>query len=174
LDEILNLDRIAKESPETIRELWKLYHENRNNLYGYLSMDMYKQFHERGHTYPWFVLPLPRNEGFEIYLVHFTGDSIYMTSLLEYKLHNENAPIHLFVHHYTELATTHNLVLMQGENLTPNLSLQDAQYLMILLKDYYLRDDERFEKVRLFHQSPEKFNFRELIEDLKISIGKIS
>ena len=168
------MDRITKESVETIRELWKIYHENQNHMYGYLSMDVYKRLHERGHTYPWFVLPLPRNEGFEIYLVHFTGDSIYMTSLLEYKLHNENAQIHLSVHHYTELASSHNLVLMQGELLTPNLSLQDARYLMILLNDYYLQDDERFEKVRLFHQSPEKFDFHGLIEDLKISLGKIS
>lgn len=62
-----------------------------------------------------FLFALPRKEGYEFFVVQFTGNEAHFTSLINYQAFNENAPECLTLIHYTDLAETKGIVLMVGE-----------------------------------------------------------
>ena len=87
----------------------------------------YRDIQERFEEFNTFLFPLPRDQGYEFFVVQFLGKEVHFTSLINYQAHKENAPECLNMIHYTELAQTKGIVLMVGEydkdNLVRNASL---------------------------------------------------
>lgn len=117
--------------------------------------------------------------------------TILFTPLQEYKLHQSFATPHLVVTHYTDLTSTHGLVLLRGE-ITPSntsnstasshagggnqryrLSQQDAQLLALGVQRFYLAsfgadagDDLAAERAMLlsaFHENSRAFDWEKLL-----------
>jgi hypothetical protein len=57
------------------------------------------------------VFPLPRKDGTELYYAQLQAARWAFTSLAEFQLHRENAPPHLLIDVYPELAASHVRVL---------------------------------------------------------------
>lgn len=100
------------------------------------------------------------------------------TPLLEYKLRQTFATPYLVLTFYSDLASSHNLVLMRGE-ITPSaaaqsttgdylLSQHDAQLLAHGLQRFYLwgstSSKEREELLSDFHERPDTFKWEELLK----------
>ncbi|KAH9963579.1 ATP11 protein-domain-containing protein [Russula dissimulans] len=100
------------------------------------------------------------------------------TPLLEYKLRQTFATPYLVLTFYSELASSHGLVLMRGE-ITPTaaaatnsttgdylLSQNDAQLLAYGLQRFYLwgSSEEREKLLRDFHERPGTFKWEELLQ----------
>jgi ATP synthase F1 complex assembly factor 1 len=106
--------------------------------------------------------------------------TVLFTPLQEYKLRQNFATPYLILTNYTDLVSTHGVVLLRGE-ITPSaasadstdpptgfmLSQQDAQLLAMQLQQFYLwggTNREREELLRLFHEKPEDFNWEHLLK----------
>ncbi|KAF9056466.1 ATP11 protein-domain-containing protein [Panaeolus papilionaceus] len=111
--------------------------------------------------------------------------TVIFTPLDEYKRRGSFATPYLILTLYTDLVTTHGVVLLRGE-ITPSsasasavdhsdrflLSQQDAQSLLLSLQQFYLwtLDNSKQEHVdamsllRTFHEKPEEFKWEELIK----------
>lgn len=103
--------------------------------------------------------------------------TVLFTPLAEYKARQEYAQPYLILTHYTDLANSHNVVLMRGE-ITPNVALNstDAQVLAVRMQLFYNDtgkggdiEQARRELLRTFHEAPEEFNVEALIKAGSIS-----
>lgn len=103
--------------------------------------------------------------------------TVIFTPLQEYKLRQAYALPHLVLTHYTDLAHTHDVVLMRGE-LTPSpngaprflLSPPAAQLLAFGLQRFYLQapDTRQGKLLSTFHERPQDFSWEELISASQI------
>lgn len=107
--------------------------------------------------------------------------TLLFTPLQEYKLRGEFATPHLALTMHTDLAQTHNVVLMRGE-ITPStvsseagemkylLTQEDAQLLGVGMQKFYLWEGEGEGKrlLKTFHERPEDFKWEELLAHSKI------
>jgi len=129
--------------------------------------DTYKTIKAAALIYNKFILPLPRDSGYEFVFTQFHNDDFHITTLANYQAHQENAPECLCLVHYTELQGK-GLVLMKGEYDTNVLSPREAQYLANQLQLYYSgRDKAKLALVRCFNVTPDQFDHQELIRHLE-------
>lgn len=108
--------------------------------------------------------------------------TVLLTPLQEYKSRTTFATPYLILTFYTDLATSHGLVLLRGE-ITPTaastgnssdsdflLSQQDAQLLTMHLQRFYLWGGEeegardRYRLLEAFHNTPEEFKWEDLLK----------
>ncbi|KAF5336936.1 hypothetical protein D9611_003461 [Ephemerocybe angulata] len=108
--------------------------------------------------------------------------TILFTPLQEYKQRQSFATPYLITTFYTDLATTHNTVLMRGE-ITPSaasanpgtadrflLSQEDTQVLIMMLQRFYLWNKEGDAEstattvLKTFHERPEEFKWEDLVK----------
>jgi ATP synthase mitochondrial F1 complex assembly factor 1 len=113
--------------------------------------------------------------------------TILITPLQEYKLRSAFATPYLVLTNYTDLVSTHGIVLLRGE-ITPSasaneqnssnggflLSQHDAQLLAMQLQQFYLwnggdvqdngRSKEKEQLLKLFHEKPEEFKWEDLLK----------
>jgi len=112
--------------------------------------------------------------------------TVLFTPLQEYKLRNSFATPYLVLTFYTDLSSSHGLVLLRGE-ITPSaataspenapgrylLSQVDAQMLAMGIQKFYLwgerkgpdaRDSAAEELLRQFHEKPQEFDWHELLK----------
>jgi len=116
--------------------------------------------------------------------------TVLFTPLREYKLRGTFATPYLVLTHYTDLARTHGVVLLRGE-ITPysaasaagtaiqgvegqNLLTQhDVHRLAMALQRFYLWDqgkDDAERLLRLFHETPEQFDWKELLKYAEVGV----
>ncbi|KAI8913213.1 ATP11 protein-domain-containing protein [Gorgonomyces haynaldii] len=166
LDQILNLNKIKLESPETIGEIWNTYHASKECISAVIPVDTYQKLHEKSKRFPMFVLPLPRDDGYELFLLQFSGHQIYLTTLLEYQTNREGARPQFVITHYTELSEK-GIVLMVGESSSSSLQLKDAQHLVYQIQLFYITgSDKQQQLVEKFWNNPSAFDHNELIQAL--------
>lgn len=171
LSSVMHLNLIEDKTPEEISKIWTEYHKTKDGLCAVIPADTYAQLHAKATLCPHFLYPLPRDEGFEFIYSQFSAHRFYFTSLLQYKLHSENAPVCLTLTHYTELQDSKGLVLMAGEIGSTGISLMDAQCLANQLQLYYATaDPERYNLLKQFNHDPKNFEYTKLVEMLQKSI----
>lgn len=164
LDNILKLDLLKDKTAEEIGLIWKQFHVDKPFVFAVIPAEEYAQIRTRAKEYPTFVYPLPKGDGYEMFLKQFSAHSFYFTQLLAYQTHKENAPICLTLDHYTELAEEKGIVLMRGEANKDVLSPEEAQVLSLQVPIFYGRKStQRFDLVRKFNCQPDQFDFRDLI-----------
>ena len=175
LDQIIRMDLVEAESPERIATIWNQYHaglsaDSKSRVSACIDAGVYAKLHQRGLVNSMFILPLPRDSGYELYLMQFSGHQIYYTPLQEYKLHGQNARPSLVVTHYTDLQDSKGIVLMLGElnGPTGTLSSQEAQNLCYQTQLFYVSGgDEKLRFVETFNKNPAGFDYQELIKQIE-------
>lgn len=168
LNSIMKVDMIRDKSREEIVEIWKEYHMQKDCICGIMTPEQYDKMFARGRQYSTFLLPLPREHGYEFIMCQFYGSEVHMTPLLWYQTHKENAPECLTMIHYTELKDDKSLILMRGEFDTKLLQVQEAQCLANELQLYYCNDNEqRLNLLETFTHKPNEFKHMDLITQLE-------
>lgn len=113
--------------------------------------------------------------------------TVLFTPLQEYKQRTTFATPYLVLTNYTDLASSHGIVLLRGE-ITPStsgsidaggdgrymLSQQDAQLLALGIQKFYLWSEdagkgEREALLKTFHEDPEGFKWEELLKHTEFS-----
>lgn len=154
----LTIDLIWDKTAEEIIDIWKDYHKQKDFICGALTQEQFDKMFARGKQYSTFILPLPREQGYEFIVSQFSGLEVHMTPLLWYQTHKENAPECLTMVHYTELRDTKGIVLMRGEFDKKCISVQEAQCLANELQLYYCTDNEsRLQLLETFTHKPDEF-----------------
>jgi ATP synthase mitochondrial F1 complex assembly factor 1 len=126
-------------------------------------------------SFPWyvsltqFVLPLPRDEGFELFLMQFSGHQIYFTTLIEYQAKQEGARPHFIATHYTDIKDSKGIVLMVGESAGESSPIQqkDAQTLLYQAQLFYVTGEKaQTDLVETFWKNPGEFDYKQLVSSV--------
>lgn len=164
----MKVELIEDKTKDEISQIWQEYHKNKDCIAGILNAEQYERIFELGIKYPTFLLPLPREKGYEFIMVQFHGSEIHMTPLLWFQTHKENAPECLTMIHYCELKDTKGIVLMRGEFDIKSINVQEAQCLANELQLYYSNEDpKRLELIKTFTENPDSFKHMDLIAQLE-------
>eukprot|EP00842_Homolaphlyctis_polyrhiza_P005424 jgi/Hompol1/5883/HPOL_000182-RA len=170
LNDIVKIDLLMNESAETIGSIWNKFHATKDCLSASLDAQLYSKLYQRGRQFPIFVLPLPRNGGYELYFMQFSGHQIYYTTLLEYKTHGTASKPSLVLTHFDDLAEAKSIVLMVGElgdglAKNSNLSLVEAQNLVYQTQLFYITGTpEQMALVEKMSKDPSSFDYQDLIK----------
>ncbi|KAJ2550652.1 hypothetical protein EV175_003990, partial [Coemansia sp. RSA 1933] len=168
LDQTVRLDKLRDKSTEEIGHIWTAFHAAKNCISAAIPAHTYRQLLAVARKNPLFVLPLPREQGIEFFLLQFDYHQVHFTSLLEYKTNTVSARPFLTLTHYTDLIDSKGLVLMRGDvggDSGKMLDVQNAQYLALQLQQFYVTGGpEKRALLEKFNQNPDAFDHNELIE----------
>ncbi|XP_011298072.1 ATP synthase mitochondrial F1 complex assembly factor 1 [Fopius arisanus] len=168
LSDVMKTELLQDKGKDEITDIWLSYHKERDCISGVMTPEIFNAMYERAMKYPTFILPLPRENGYEFILTQFCGTEIHMTPVLWYQTHQENAPECMTIVHYLEFKDSKNLVLMRGQFDTKSINVQEAQCLANQLQLYYSgQDDERFHLLKTFNEKPNEFKHMDLISQME-------
>lgn len=79
----MKVELIEDKTSDEISQIWQEYHKHKDCIAGILTVEQYERIFELGGKYPTFLLPLPRERGYEFIMVQFHGSIIIdkLTSL---------------------------------------------------------------------------------------------
>lgn len=169
LEDVMKIDLIAEKSAEEISTLWKAFFTaKKEKLCAVIPSATFRKMKELYGLHKTFLLPLPRRDGYEFFIVQFLGNEAHFTSLINYQAYSENAPEVMSLVHYTDVAESKEIVLMVGEFDGNSLSLQEAQCLANQVEMYYCNPSES-KKYLLdtFTFKPQEFKHQDLVDQLE-------
>lgn len=168
LDKIMKLELLKEKNREEIEQIWCEYHQKNDCVFACLSAEEFESQKERAKRFPIFVYPLPRKEGFEIFLAQWQGNQCFMTPLSFYQQHQDNAPFVLTLTYYDELSSEKDIVLMNSQIDFNNLNVNDARLLALQVKLYYgINDAKKINLLTTFNERPNEFRYEDVIEELE-------
>ena len=109
-------------------------------------------------------MPIPRKEGYETFLLEATQNQVAFVSLLEYKLHRENAQPCLVLDFFGELLDKKNMALFRGLVEEKKISREEGALLSTLLLSFYTGSEEGFQEVERFSKAPETFDVNKIVD----------
>lgn len=118
LNRLLKVEMMKDKHKDEVTEIWKTYFSSKNSICAIIPKKKYVQISTLASLCPQFIYPVPRGDGYEIYLGQWSDNMIFFTSLIYYKKHGENAPPQLSMHHYPNLQETHGIVLREVGQVT--------------------------------------------------------
>lgn len=167
LDELMKTSLLEDKSKEEIVNIWTEFHKSKEVVYGTLAGDVFKLITEHSSEYPTFLLPLPRNEGYEFIVLQFEGNEVHFTPLISYQAYKADAPECLTLVYYAELLESKGVVLMKGEFDKNILSPIEAQCLVNTLHLYYgEKNEKRLNLMHTFTYSPDSFRYMDLVAEM--------
>lgn len=182
LDDIMNVELLESHvtSRDELETIWMTYHKeeiavkNKEGVENFLISgtivgDKYRQLQAHSKQYPIFLLPLPRDQGYEFFLVQFHLNEVHITSLLAYQVHKENAPECLKLVHFTEYMEKYNSVLMRGEFNKTVLNQLEVTCLINQLQLFYCTaaDSSSAKVLEKFNKNPDTFDHMEIIRQIE-------
>jgi len=183
LNDIVHVDLLLKHTPEEIADIWKKFHQTKDSsIYAVIPSEVYNRIYDLGLQYPLFLYPLPRtaqeekssgnsSEGYQFFLGQFVNHSFYFTPLVLYQRYRESAPPCLTLHHFPELISEKNVVLMNGEFDRTMINLLEAQCLANQVKLFYDCSDLRKKMLlHTFNREPSQFNHMDLVGEFEKSL----
>ena len=165
LNKLLKVDLMKDKTKDEVANIWKQYFSTHNSICAIIPKKKFTQISTLATVCPQFIYPVPRDEGYEMYLGQWQDNMMFFTSLVYYHKHGEHAPPQLSMHHYPNLQESHGIVLMASRIDTNQISVQDAQFLAYLVELFYGTDDG--ELVRKFRYQPETFSHEMVIEKIE-------
>ncbi|GAA5871253.1 hypothetical protein JCM3774_000890 [Rhodotorula dairenensis] len=200
LNDIMDLSKASDLTTHALSQLWTAYHQSKGFLSAAIPLETYLRMLNSARKYPLFVLPLARvaelpdgqeaETATEMHLLEWSllpqptatepvppPSTVLFTPLAEYKARQEYAQPYLILTHYTDLAASHDVVLMRGE-ISTNVALNstDAQVLAVRMQLFYNDtgkggETERIRRdlLRSFHETPDAFDVDALIKAGTIS-----
>jgi len=167
LDSVVKLEMLADKSAKEIEEIWCKHFSSKDAVAAVIPAQTYKQMQERFQQFNTFLFPLPRDMGYEFFVVQFLNNEAHFTSLINYQAHKENAPECLNMMHYTELAEDKGIVLMVGEYDKDVLSSNEARCLADQVEMYYSKpSDKKLDLLNKFTKAPTLFSHEDLISEM--------
>merc|ERR1719189_2684821 len=167
LDSVLRLDLLADKTAGEIEEIWCKHFASKDAVAAVIPAQTFKVMQERFEEFNTFLFPLPRDQGYEFFVVQFLGQEAHFTSLINYQAHKENAPECLNMMHYTEMAESKGVVLMVGEYDKDVLSSTEARCLADQVELYYSRPSAaRLDILTKFTSTPTLFSHDDLIAEM--------
>ncbi|KAG7903301.1 hypothetical protein KL935_000833 [Ogataea polymorpha] len=189
LNSYLDLEKIKGLKTNEIEFLWRMrFQKGENTLSAVVPTSTFDRLFNNAIKNPTFVLPLPREDAqaesedkgnpVEIHFVqwNFVGPNtthVLITSLAEYKLHQEYARPHTTVMFHQELKEDKGIVMMNGQvEKDASVTLQEAQLLLLNVQRFYgglaettsESNQKRLELLRKFNSGDPAFSMEELIE----------
>lgn len=155
LDSFLDVEKIKELSKQEVEFLWRAMWMSKDDaLCAVVPVDIFEKMIVNAKSNPIFVLPLPRqsqddgkdakeNQSVELHYIQwqFVGPNTVhciMTSLAEFKLHNEYSKPHTIFQFHSEMAADKKIILMNGQvEPDTNISLQDAQLLLLNVQRFW-------------------------------------
>lgn len=168
LDAIMKIELLQNKSASEITELWKSYYKDKDAVFAVISSDFYQKLHQKRQENPIFIYPLPRKDGYEMFLGQTSGNDCHFTSLIQYQQYRENAPAQLVINHYTEFKDSKGIVLMSGVPMNDGISSTDAQLISYQMQYFY--SEENYHIVKDFNKSPNTFDYNRIIECMNSSL----
>lgn len=163
----MKLELLQDKSTEEIKLIWLAYHKDKSVLIATMTNVQYEKIMERAKSHKVFILPLPRSQGYEFFILQFAANTVHFTTLLSYQVHKENAPECLNIVHYTEFGEK-DLILMRGEFDSNVINAQEAQCLVNQLQLFYGQNNQsKIELLETFTKSPDRFKHTDLIKELE-------
>lgn len=163
LDSIVQLDKFAALDVPQIEELWTKYHSTKDCLSAVVPAATYDKMMKNGGEFPMvgcfgaeahctalnltlvfpqFLIPLPRDKGFEFFILQFQNNQIHFTSLHAYQTLGPSCRPYLTLTHYPELRDSKGVVLMRGEVdaavLGKEMGMDEAKLLALYMQAYYV------------------------------------
>lgn len=163
LDSFVALDKFRLHDAKEIEMLWKARFADKDRQFcGVVNGETFSRIYRNARQNPNFVLPLPHEEqGAELHFVQwsFVGPftlHCILTSVAEYKLHQEYARPHTTMMFHSELLADKNVALMNG-SVEPDANLNHDQglFLSLNVQRFYGADEKSesgLRKTALLHQ----------------------
>jgi len=167
LNSLVKMDLLAEKSAKEIEEIWCKHFSSKDAVAAVIPTQTYQVMQDRFKQFNTFLFPLPRDQGYEFFVVQFLNDEAHFTSLINYQAHKENAPECLTMVHYTEMSSDKGIVLMVGEYDKDVLSSNEARCLADQVELYYSRPSaKKLELLTKFTQAPAYFSHEDLINEM--------
>jgi len=166
LDAIVKVEKMKTLTPDEIKELWVAYYADKDAICAVIPSEAYLKIKSVYEKNPMFVFPLPRQDGFEMFLGQFLNDKFHFTSVHNYQNLKDFSPDQITISHYTELQEEKSLVLMNGFINDNNLTVNDAQMLAYLIQHYCLNHVDLLQD---FNQNPTEFSVQKAIDALDVT-----
>lgn len=84
----MKLELLQDNTADEIKGIWLQYHKEKDVVVATIPTETYKLLEQRSKEHPIFIVPLPRSQGFEFFLLQFAGNTVHFTSLLCYQVTN--------------------------------------------------------------------------------------
>ncbi|KAK4532986.1 hypothetical protein CCYA_CCYA14G3843 [Cyanidiococcus yangmingshanensis] len=171
LNQVVHLDKFARQAPADCVTIWSLHHNQKPNMLGgALSESEFVTFAQRAAKYPWFVFPLlqsPEGDSF-VSLLCQVQDARYVmfTYLQEYRQQLATAQPRIIFTVYDELLAEKRLALVRLENLHES-QLKKSDLWRLWCQWRYLYTAERGEGLQLledFNERPRSFAFERVLD----------
>jgi ATP synthase mitochondrial F1 complex assembly factor 1 len=187
LNTFIDVAKLALHDPKEIELIWKSrFAGKKNGLCGAVNGLTFSRIYKNSRRYPIFLLPLPvahkgtGDDGWELHYVQWnlagpTTLHCIITSLAEYKLHQDFATPHTTLIFHSELLPDKQIVLMNGtvDDESKNVGEDDATFLALQVQRFYGVDEssERgLEKIKLmesFNSGNNDFVLDDLLEEIQ-------
>lgn len=175
LDQFVDVTKLAQhQDPKEIEMIWKARFVGKEDaICGALTALTFSMIYRNARLFPTFVLPLPHeNQGVELHYVQwsFAGPKTLhcmITSLAEYKLHQDFAKPHTTLIFHSDLMVDKGLVLMNGTVESDSaVSHSEGVLLSLNLQRFYSSNDgAKLQLLKAFNQGSQNFSVDQLIEE---------
>lgn len=169
LDDVVKVNLLKHKTTQEITEIWLKHHSTvRDTIAIVIPAEVYKLILVTSADHPTFLLPLPREHGYEFFVSQVWGNEFHLTPLINFQAFKENAPECLTLSHFIDLSQDKGIVLMQGEFNNEVLNISEAMCLANQLHRYYGEiDPKRHMLLRRFTNAPSEFHHMDLIVELE-------
>lgn len=170
LDSIMNIDQVKDLQPEAIRAIWITFLSEIKKFPGMINENEFEIVANRSSKFTTFILPLPREQGYEFMLLQWAGHECHLTPLISYQAHGAEAPSILTMVYFDEFLSSKKIALEMVEIDANQLKPEEAQYLIHLVKQYYINSkegDEKYSLLKSFTNEPDKFSHMSVIDMIK-------
>ena len=171
LEKILDVGLLSDKTPEEISKMWTEAHQDKTAIVAVIPADVWETLSSRFVEHNTFLLPLPRNDGYEYMVIQFEGKQAHFTSLYSYQRYGENSPECLNLVYYPDLVESKGMVLMAGEYDKNTMTYEEAMCLSVQLLCYYGVNSEpkKLAHLERFTYNTDEFSHFDLIAELESS-----
>ncbi|CAL8133659.1 unnamed protein product [Orchesella dallaii] len=169
LNDVMRVDSLVNLDRQDVVNLWQEFHRHKEGLLGaVMSGVVYDKMKTLASVHKLFVMPLPRQDGYEFFFMQFDDNTFHFTPLILYQTHQESAPVAVRLINYTDLKSGKDLVLLRGEYDPKCMKAEDAHFLAVQTNFYYGETNEsRLALLEKFSKEPHLFDHMSLIDELK-------
>lgn len=86
LADIMKIELLQDKTKEEIEHIWLEYHKNKEVIVATIPVEKLETQMKRSKMYPIFIIPLPRSQGFEFFLLQFAANTVHFTPLICYQV----------------------------------------------------------------------------------------
>lgn len=86
LEDVMKLELVEGKTIEEIKAIWLEYHRLKDVIAAAIPTEVFEKLMENSKTYPLFIFPIPRSQGYEFIMFQFAANTVHFTPLLCYQV----------------------------------------------------------------------------------------